>query len=67
MWFVLGACVGIIFSCIVKFKVYGTLHLVETDEPDGRAYLFLELSESVNSVSKKKYVTFKIGSTLSQK
>ena len=67
MGFVLGLCVGIIFGCIVSFRVSGTLHLVETDEPTGRSYLFLELSEDVNSVSKKKYATFKIGDTISQK
>lgn len=58
--FISGVLVGCaIMRVIFRPKVMGVINVDRSDPADG-PYLFLELTESVNDLSSKKYVTFKV-------
>ena len=59
LMFLIGAMVGYILTTVIsRLRTAGILKVVTADE-DG-PYLFLELSQNVGDVSKKKYISFKI-------
>lgn len=69
--YLMGFALGIAFWCLMDylmFKKSGVLHVEENDE-FGSPYLFLELHEKIDTLSKKKRVTFEVDdkSFLSQK
>lgn len=58
--FGLGMLVGCLFTCFIfRLFVVGALR-VDRSDPDDDPYLFLELKKSVETVSSKKYVIFKV-------
>lgn len=71
MIYLTGFAVGSVFWSLIDYlrrKKSGVLHIEENDEL-GLPYLFLELSEKIDVLSKKKRVTFEVDdkSFLSQK
>lgn len=71
MIYLTGFAVGSAFWSLIDYLLHkksGVLHIEENDE-FGSPYLFLELSEKIDVLSKKKRVTFEVDdkSFLSQK
>lgn len=67
---VIGGVIGFMFSFVVfylRMPIAGVLR-IELSDPDG-PFLFVELTGSVHSISKEKYVTFAVNpkSYISQK
>lgn len=55
-----GILVGFIFACAWSTRNHvGTLRIDRSD-PDDQAYMFLELTEHPEVVSRKKYVMLKV-------
>ena len=65
--FVMGVISTLVFSVLSR-RTYGTLRVDNSDPEDG-PYLFLELTTDVNSIKKRKRVSFKVNvkNYLSQK
>lgn len=64
MEMILVFCVGIVAGCIIskiisRMKIVGSLR-VDTSDPEDGPYLFLELSQNMDVVAKKKYVVLKV-------
>lgn len=64
MEMILVFCVGIVAGCIIsriisRMKIVGSLR-IDTSDPEDGPYLFLELSQNMDVVAKKKYVVLKV-------
>ena len=57
---ILGLIVGIIFTRLSakKPKVFGYMHVIDSDEPGENPYCFVDYDISPKELSKEKYVTF---------
>ena len=60
----IGFGIGIAIGCLLM-KLLTRKHSVgdlriDTSDPDGSTYLFLELSSDLNTIRRKKYVTLKV-------
>ena len=51
---------GVIGSILVLLKTKGGTLRIDRSDPDSEPYMFLELTESLPSVMRKKYVVFRV-------
>lgn len=58
--FGIGVVIGrLLMKRLTRKHSVGDLR-IDTSDPDGSTYLFLELSTDLNTVRRKKYVTLKV-------
>lgn len=58
--FVIGMILGSAITVItLRKRSFGSLR-IDTSDPNENPYIFLELSEDVNTIFQKKYITLKI-------
>lgn len=58
--FIVGVVVGVIGSILVLLKTKGGTLRIDRSDPDSDPYMFLELTESLPSVMRKRYVVFRV-------
>lgn len=58
--FIAGVAVGVIGSVLVLLKTKGGTLRIDRSDPDSDPYMFLELTESLPSVMRKRYVVFRV-------
>lgn len=58
--FIAGVIAGVGGSAIVLLKTKGGTLRIDRSDPDSEPYMFLELTESLPSVMRKKYVIFRV-------
>ena len=58
--FLAGMLVGYVLTFFASYKISTGNLRIDHSDPTEEPYLFLELSESVREVMKKKYVVFKV-------
>lgn len=58
--FVAGVIAGVGGAILVLLKTKGGTLRIDRSDPDSEPYMFLELTESLQSVMRKKYVVFRV-------
>ena len=58
--FIAGVIAGVGGAILVLLKTKGGTLRVDRSDPDSEPYMFLELTESLPSVMRKKYVVFRV-------
>lgn len=58
--FIAGVIAGVGSSVLVLLKTKGGTLRIDRSDPDSEPYMFLELTESLPSVMRKKYVIFRV-------
>ena len=58
--FIAGVSAGEGGSVLVLLKTKGGTLRIDRSDPDSEPYMFLELTESLPSVMRKKYVIFRV-------
>ena len=58
--FIAGIIAGVGGAILVLLKTKGGTLRVDRSDPDSEPYMFLELTESLPSVMRKKYVVFRV-------
>lgn len=58
--FIAGAIAGVGGSILILLKTKGGTLRIDRSDPDSEPYMFLELTESLPSVMRKKYVIFRV-------
>ena len=58
--FIAGIIAGVGGSVLVLLKTNGGTLRIDRSDPDSEPYMFLELTESLPSVMRKKYVVFRV-------
>ena len=58
--FIAGVIAGVGGAILVLLKTKGGTLRVDRSDPDSEPYMFLELTESLPSVMRKKYVIFRV-------
>ena len=58
--FIAGVIAGVGGSVLALLKTKGGTLRVDRSDPDSEPYMFLELTESLPSVMRKKYVIFRV-------
>jgi len=64
MEIVVGIAIGIVIGAVVTYLVFGAFSVgslrVDQSIPEDDPYLFLELTKSVSTILKKKFVVLKV-------
>lgn len=58
--FIAGVIAGVGGSILVLLTTKGGTLRIDRSDPDSEPYMFLELTESLPSVMRKKYVIFRV-------
>ena len=58
--FIAGVIAGVGGSVLILLKTKGGALRIDRSDPDSEPYMFLELTESLPSVMRKKYVIFRV-------
>lgn len=58
--FIAGVIAGVGGSVLFLLKTKGGTLRIDRSDPDSEPYMFLELTESLPSVMRKKYVIFRV-------
>lgn len=58
--FIVGVIAGVGGAILVLLKTKGGTLRIDRSDPDSEPYMFLELTESLPSVMRKKYVIFRV-------
>lgn len=58
--FIAGVIAGVGGAILVLLKTKGGTLRIDRSDPDSEPYMFLELTESLPSVMRKKYVVFRV-------
>ena len=58
--FIAGVIAGVGCSVLILLKTKGGTLRIDRSDPDSEPYMFLELTESLPSVMRKKYVIFRV-------
>ncbi len=60
VWFAIGVLIGCVLTVTIsRIKSVGSLR-IDTSDPDDSPYLFLELSNDVGEVYRKKYIILRV-------